>query len=234
MSSQTNLVSSYLVRPRLHIDRAAQWNGFRTQFFEIKRSNPHILRNSLFILIVWVSVIASVQYTTSSPSPQAAIMSLPGAPVANQVKAPAAVAQAATAPAQPAALAGGPTGRLAPAGAPAPVAAPSTILSPFGTYRNNYAWGNCTWYVASRRPVPSNWGNARTWYPRAAAAGWKVGSAPAVGAIAATSAGYFGHVALVEQVSPDGTQVLVSEMNYRGLGIRSSRWAPASSFRYIY
>lgn len=104
------------------------------------------------------------------------------------------------------------------------------------TFANTYVYGQCTWYVAGRRSVPSNWGNANTWYARAQAAGWSTGSVPAVGAIATTTAGAYGHVALVEAVS--GDSVVVSEMNYYGNGggwnIRSSRTAPASEFLYIY
>lgn len=97
---------------------------------------------------------------------------------------------------------------------------------------NGYAWGNCTWYVASRRQVPAHWGNARNWYYAARAAGWPVGDKPAVGAIAWTPAGFFGHVALVEQVR--GNQVLISEMNYTRVGLYHQRWVNASEFRYIY
>lgn len=237
MISQPKIYSSYLVQPRILPDRKAQWNGFLTKFFEIKRANPHIFRNTSFILVIWVSVIASVQYTSASPGYNLqASFTLPeaGAPLGSKLSTPAPLAQ--TAPARPASLAGGPSGQLMPAGAPtnSPIAVPASAFAPFGTYRNSYAWGNCTWYVASRRQVPTNWGNARTWYPRAQAAGWRTGTTPVVGAIAWTSAGYYGHVALVEQVSADGAQVLVSEMNYRGLGIRSSRWTTAASFRYIY
>jgi surface antigen len=104
--------------------------------------------------------------------------------------------------------------------------------APTGSFRNRYAYGNCTYYVAGRRNVPSNWGNARTWYPRAAAAGWRVGATPAIGAIAWTPNGWYGHVALVEGIN--GNQVLVSEMNYNGWNRVDRRWAPASSFKYIY
>ena len=98
---------------------------------------------------------------------------------------------------------------------------------------NGYAYGYCTFYVASRRNVPSNWGNANTWYYNAQASGFKVGSAPVPGAIAWTGAGYYGHVAYVEAVS--GGTVTISEMNYNGNWNRvTSRTAPASSFRYIY
>ncbi len=120
------------------------------------------------------------------------------------------------------------TGRPAPnlQGVPA-----ATEHTPGSRY-NSYARGNCTWYVASRRGVPVNWGNARTWLSRARNAGYATGSIPVPGAIAQTNAGYYGHVAFVEAV--DGDRVLVSEMNYRGLFVIDQRWAPISSFNYIY
>src|SRR6202035_741554 len=62
---------------------------------------------------------------------------------------------------------------------------------------NGYAFGYCTWYVASRRSIPSNWGNAADWYYNAEASGWSVGSLPEAGAVAWSGAGYDGHVAIV-------------------------------------
>ncbi len=104
---------------------------------------------------------------------------------------------------------------------------------PTGVFGNGYDFGYCTWYVAGRRAVPGSWGNANTWYWNARAAGYATGRTPRAGAIAWTSAGYYGHVAYVESVS--GSQVLVSEMNYNGNWDRVTyRWAPASSFLYIY
>ncbi|HEY6736847.1 MAG TPA: LysM peptidoglycan-binding domain-containing protein [Candidatus Saccharimonadia bacterium] len=98
---------------------------------------------------------------------------------------------------------------------------------------DGYAFGYCTYYVASRRNVPSNWGNANTWYYNAQASGFKVGSVPTPGAIAWSGAGYYGHVAYVESVN--GGMVTVSEMNYNGNWDRvTSRTVPASTFRYIY
>ncbi len=106
-------------------------------------------------------------------------------------------------------------------------------LTTFAFSGNGYTRGYCTYYVASRRAVPSNWGNANTWYYSAQASGFSVGSAPVPGAIAWTGAGYYGHVAYVESVS--GSMVTVSEMNYNGNWNRvTSRTVPASSFRYIY
>lgn len=110
-------------------------------------------------------------------------------------------------------------------------ATPSVRLTPGGA--NGYAYGYCTYYVASRRGVPGNWGDAVSWYGNAAASGYGVGSTPAPGAIAWTGAGYYGHVAYVESVS--GNMVTVSEMNFNGnWGRVTSRTVPASSFRYIY
>lgn len=116
------------------------------------------------------------------------------------------------------------------------VAGASTVrpqLTHYAFSGNGYAYGYCTYYVASRRAVPSNWGNANQWYYNAQASGFSVGSSPVPGAIAWTGAGYYGHVAYVESVS--GSMVTVSEMNYNGGWNRvSSRTVPASSFRYIY
>lgn len=119
-----------------------------------------------------------------------------------------------------------PPGRVAP-GQP-----PAIPTSPHRTFRNSYVWGHCTWYVAGRRQVPRNWGHARSWYANAQRSGWSVGDTPIPGAIGWTSAGWYGHVVLVERV--EGNQVYIAEMNYRGLGVTSHRLVPASSFKYIY
>ncbi len=98
---------------------------------------------------------------------------------------------------------------------------------------NGYSYGYCTFYVASRRSVPGNWGNANAWYYNAQASGFAVGSTPVPGAIAWTGGGYYGHVGYVENVS--GNMVTISEMNYNGGWNRvSSRTVPAGTFRYIY
>lgn len=101
-----------------------------------------------------------------------------------------------------------------------------------GTYINNYTPGNCTALVASMIQVPSDWGNARNWAYNARAQGWTVSDTPVVGAIAQTTVGYYGHVAIVKQI--DGGFVYVIEENYQGLGVISYRWAPSSGFSYIF
>ena len=91
---------------------------------------------------------------------------------------------------------------------------------------NRYAAGNCTWYAYERRmqlgrPIGSFWGNANTWVASARAAGFVVNKTPAPGAIFQTTAGYYGHVGIVERV--ENGVVHVSDMNYAGYGIITHR-----------
>ena len=89
------------------------------------------------------------------------------------------------------------------------------------TSGNHFAYGYCTFYVASRRPVP--WfGDAGQWYRNAQAMGYAVGSAPRPGAIMVTWESAIGHVAYVESVGGDGSWT-VSEMNYKGWNVVSYR-----------
>ncbi|TSC95601.1 MAG: hypothetical protein CEN88_451 [Candidatus Berkelbacteria bacterium Licking1014_2] len=92
---------------------------------------------------------------------------------------------------------------------------------------NPYPYGWCTWYAANRRNVPGQWGNARSWLGSARSAGWATGSTPAAGAIIVTSETWLGHVGYVESV--DGDSVTISEMNYRGWGVTSTRTISANS-----
>ena len=91
-----------------------------------------------------------------------------------------------------------------------------------GSYANGkFAYGYCTWYVASRRPVPWT-GDAWQWYGGAQAMGYPTGRLPQPGAVMVTWESWVGHVAYVEQVNADGS-FQVSEMNYKGWGIISTR-----------
>lgn len=107
---------------------------------------------------------------------------------------------------------------------------------------NGYDYGFCTWYVASQIAVPNNWGNASSWAYYAALSGWTVSSVPQVGAIAQTpyAAGGEGHVAIVNAVSADGSQIEYSDMNNTGDGggwgkVGHSGWVSTSTFpHYIY
>jgi len=95
---------------------------------------------------------------------------------------------------------------------------------------NTYTAGYCTWYAKAMRPdLPNNLGNANTWVARASAQGLPTGSTPRVGAIGQQGM----HVVYVERVNNDGT-VFVSEMNFKGLYVNSTRTVAASNFQYIY
>jgi len=85
----------------------------------------------------------------------------------------------------------------------------------------SFAFGDCTWYVATQRKV--TWGgNAYQWWANAAAAGYAEGQTPQVGSIVVWGQdvpGYsygYGHVAYVQAVQ--GNQFEVSEMNFGAPG----------------
>jgi len=107
-----------------------------------------------------------------------------------------------------------------------------------GPYANSkFVFGQCTWYVASRRYVPWT-GDAWMWWGNARAMGYQGGQVPEPGAIMVTwESAFFGHVAYVEQVNSDGSFV-VSEMNFRAWDvidtrtIRSPRDVPLLGFIY--
>jgi LysM repeat protein len=99
-----------------------------------------------------------------------------------------------------------------------------TIGAPVGQYpATGFPFGWCTWYVATRRPVPWR-GNAIEWYGNAKAMGFPVGSQPRAGAIMVTTESPIGlgHVAYVEKVYTDGSW-LVSEMHWVSWGVTSQR-----------
>jgi len=86
---------------------------------------------------------------------------------------------------------------------------------------NPFPWGQCTYWVASHRYVPWN-GNAIQWWSAAQRYGQPEGQVPVVGAIAVYGGTYYGHVALVTQVLPNGSWQQ-SEMNVYGLGVLDTR-----------
>jgi surface antigen len=98
---------------------------------------------------------------------------------------------------------------------------------------NSYTYGYCTWHVKNLLSwVPNGLGNANTWASRARSQGYTVSNTPIVGAVAQTSGGRLGHVAVVTSVN--GATITVAEMNYTGWNVASTRTAPTSSFVYIY
>lgn len=117
-----------------------------------------------------------------------------------------------------------------------------------GDVGNAYPYGQCTWWAYERRHQlgkfsGSHFGDARSWAASASALGYPVDNTPTQqGDILVFmpgqegAHGYYGHVAVVEQVNPDGS-ILISESNVRGLGIVTNRVftaEQAKTFHYIH
>jgi surface antigen len=106
-----------------------------------------------------------------------------------------------------------------------------------GSCGNHFAYGQCTWYVATRRCIP--WaGNADQWYYSAARMGYPEGHTPQVGAVVVfwpggDGASRIGHVAYVEAVGPasgvPAGYFKLSEMNFNGWNRVSYRVLPNNS-----
>ena len=86
----------------------------------------------------------------------------------------------------------------------------------YSTNASSYPTGECTWGAKTLAPWAGDyWGNGAQWATSAAAAGFRTGSTPEVGAIACWNDGGYGHVAVVTAVS-SSTSIQVSESNYGG------------------
>ena len=86
----------------------------------------------------------------------------------------------------------------------------------YSTNASSYPIGECTWGVKTLAPWAGDyWGNGAQWATSAAAAGFRTGSTPQVGAIACWNDGGYGHVAVVTAVEST-TRIQVSESNYAG------------------
>lgn len=105
----------------------------------------------------------------------------------------------------------------------APAVQTQTVATPAATSRptysssaSSYPVGECTWGAKVLAPWAGDyWGNGAQWAASAAAAGFRTGSQPQVGAIACWNDGGYGHVAVVTAVS-SSTSIQVSESNYGG------------------
>ena len=96
--------------------------------------------------------------------------------------------------------------------APTPVSQRPT----YSTNASSYPTGECTWGAKTLAPWAGDyWGNGAQWATSAAAAGFRTGSQPQVGAIACWNDGGYGHVAVVTAVS-SSSSIQVSESNYGG------------------
>ena len=99
----------------------------------------------------------------------------------------------------------------------------SASYNDLNPYKGNLR-GQCTWYVWGRTHEKlgislnskNRWGNASSWYDRASADGYAVGTTPQANSIMVWTGGAYGygHVAFVEAVN--GDRISISEGNYDG------------------
>ena len=130
--------------------------------------------------------------TTLQAQVQAAAQT-PAAPQTQAAAQPAVQTQAAVAPAAP------------------------TSRPTYSSSASSYPVGECTWGAKVLAPWAGDyWGNGGQWAASAAAAGFRTGSQPQVGAIACWNDGGYGHVAVVTAVQST-TSIQVSESNYNGI-----------------
>ena len=158
---------------------------------------------------------AEAAYRAKQKEQQAAVKASANTTLQAQVQAaaqtpaatPAAAAQTPAAAPQPAVQ--------AQVQAAAPVA---TVSRPtYSTSASSYPVGECTWGAKTLAPWAGDyWGNGGQWAASAAAAGFRTGSQPQVGAIACWNDGGYGHVAVVTAVQST-TSIQVSESNYNGI-----------------
>lgn len=157
---------------------------------------------------------AEAAYRAKQKEQQAAVKASANTTLQAQVQAAAQTPAASGAPAAPAApVAQATTQKVA--------AAPAATTSrpTYSSSASSYPVGECTWGAKVLAPWAGDyWGNGGQWAASAAAAGFRTGSQPQVGAIACWNDGGYGHVAVVTAVQST-TSIQVSESNY--LGIRS-------------
>lgn len=157
---------------------------------------------------------AEAAYRAKQKEQQAAVKASANTTLQAQVQAAAQTPAASGAPAAPAAPAAQATTQTV---AAAPAA--TTSRPTYSSSASSYPVGECTWGVKVLAPWAGDyWGNGGQWAASAAAAGFRTGSQPQVGAIACWNDGGYGHVAVVTAVQST-TSIQVSESNY--LGIRS-------------
>ncbi|MFS9171881.1 CHAP domain-containing protein [Streptococcus infantis] len=97
-----------------------------------------------------------------------------------------------------------------------PAVTPVSQRPTYSTNASSYPTGECTWGAKTLAPWAGDyWGNGAQWATSAAAAGFRTGSQPQVGAIACWNDGGYGHVAVVTAVS-SSSSIQVSESNYGG------------------
>ena len=156
---------------------------------------------------------AEAAYRAKQKEQQAAVKASANTTLQAQVQAAAQTPAASGAPAAPAPATQATTQTVA--------AAPAATTSrpTYSSSASSYPVGECTWGAKVLAPWAGDyWGNGGQWAASAAAAGFRTGSQPQVGAIACWNDGGYGHVAVVTAVQST-TSIPVSESTY--LGIRS-------------
>ena len=100
-----------------------------------------------------------------------------------------------------------------------------------------YGYRNCTdyvaWKLASLGVNPAQYkglGEAKSWAAPAASHGLVDNTQPAVGSVAVSTAGTYGHVAFVTAVN--GSQITVSQYNQAGTGVYSTQTGTAASLGF--
>ena len=157
---------------------------------------------------------AEAAYRAKQKEQQAAVKASANTTLQAQVQ-----AAAQTPAATPAAAAQTPAAAAQPAVQTQAAAAPvATVSRPtYSTSASSYPVGECTWGAKTLAPWAGDyWGNGGQWAASAAAAGFRTGSQPQVGAIACWNDGGYGHVAVVTAVQST-TSIQVSESNYNGI-----------------
>ena len=155
---------------------------------------------------------AEAAYRAKQKEQQAAVKASANTTLQAQVQAAAQTPAATPAAAQTQAAAQ-PAVQTQAAAAPA-----ATVSRPtYSTSASSYPVGECTWGEKTLAPWAGDyWGNGGQWAASAAAAGFRTGSQPQVGAIACWNDGGYGHVAVVTAVQST-TSIQVSESNYNGI-----------------
>lgn len=155
---------------------------------------------------------AEAAYRAKQKEQQAAVKASANTTLQAQVQAAAQTPAATPAAAQTQAV---PQPAVQTQAAAAPVA--TTSRPTYSTSASSYPVGECTWGAKTLAPWAGDyWGNGGQWAASAAAAGFRTGSQPQVGAIACWNDGGYGHVAVVTAVQST-TSIQVSESNYNGI-----------------
>lgn len=155
---------------------------------------------------------AAAAYRAKQKEQQAAVKASANTTLQAQVQAAAQTPAATPAAAQTQAA---PQPAVQTQAAAAPVA--TTSRPTYSTSASSYPVGECTWGAKTLAPWAGDyWGNGGQWAASAAAAGFRTGSQPQVGAIACWNDGGYGHVAVVTAVQST-TSIQVSESNYNGI-----------------